>query len=113
MGIYETLETHLEAEGYPTTQGNDSSIPVEYFSGVIASFSEIEDLLSLPADFEDLDIALTNGGVTSLYGDETEFTLVSLWDLGQDKWCLCFKYADIGDYNAGKATQVPAVEERV
>jgi len=114
MGIHEDITTQLSAAGISTNQGTPPDrFPVEYVSGAITAFTDITDLLTLPMDFEDTAIELTNGQTLSIYGDTTEFTLVMVLDDGADKWGYSCKYTNLDDYNAGKGFLVPAAELRV
>ena len=114
MTIYGDIETELGATGHQTEQGDpDSGMTIDYVNGLITLWSDITDLLTLPADYEDLSISLLDGATVSVYGFDAENTVIYLNDDGTTKWCHCFKYADATDYGTGKTLQTPAVGLRV
>ena len=114
MGFYEDIETELAVSGISTMQGDtQSGMTISYAYGSIELWSDITDLLTLPADFEDLNISLVGGVTISLYGFDAENTVVYLNDDGTTKWCHCFKYADATDYGTGKTLQTPDAGLRV
>ena len=86
---------------------------VTYVGDNIATWTEITDLLALPANYEDLNISLTNGSTLSVYGFDAENTVVILDDDGTQKSCHCFVYADATDYDTGKSLQTPDQSLRV
>ena len=114
MTVVSDIETELGETKYTTDQGpTESTWSADMVDGSITAWSDITDLLTLPADFEDLNISLIAGGTMSLYGFDSENTLVILGDLDSVKWCHCFEYADGTDYASGKTEMTPASELRV
>jgi len=114
VSIFSDIETEIGSTGYQTTNGaTDSSLTVDYVGGVISAFSDVTDLMTLPADYEDTGITLIGGDAVSVYGDDAENTVVVLNDDGVDKWVHVFRYADASDYGDGKVLNTPAVGLRV
>lgn len=118
MGVINDIETQLGEVIYQTLQGPaDAFMQIDYVNGSISAFSDITDILSLPADFEDVNISLTNGSTVSLYGFDAENTLVVLTSQSVDEdtlvWCHCFKYGSAQDYATGKTLQTPDISLRV
>ncbi len=114
MGYYEDIETHLSKSGVTTEQGTvDAGMTVSFVGGSVATWAEITNLLTLPANYEDLSISLLDGHTASVYGFDAENTVVYLDDDGSQKWVHCFKYADGTDYASGKTIMTPAVGLRV
>lgn len=114
MGYFEDIGTQLGVGSY-STQSQDTGLVlnVDFVSGPVAAWSDITSLLTLPADFEDLNIALVDGQTCSLYGFDAENTVVMLNDDGSQKWCHCTRYANGSDYTSGKTILTPPVGLRV
>ena len=114
MGYFEDIETELGKSGAQTEQGDPGSeMTIDFVNGEVTDWADITALLTLPADYEDLNISLLDGQTCSVYGFDAENTVVLLNDDTSQKWCHCFKYADATDYGTGKTLQTPAVGLRV
>ena len=118
MTIINDLATILGQDVYETSQGNpDTAATIDYVNGSISAFSDITNELTLPADFEDTNIVLTDGSTMSLYGFDSENTLVLLSEQEVEGspliWCHCFKYANSPDYEECKTLHTPDISLRV
>jgi len=115
MTIFSDIESQLSISGQ-STEHDDAGVltPVDFVSGAISDYADITQHLTLPADFEDLNIDLAGTDDTlSIYGDDAENTLVMISVTEGTMWGHAFKYADATDYAAGKALLVPAGGLRV
>jgi hypothetical protein len=113
MGYFENITADLDQSPYTTQQGDpENGMDVELVEGDIVAWSDITSLLTLPADYEDLSISMLDGSVLSVYGFDVERTVVMLYAEGPSNVCMCFKYGNATDYEAGKALLTPAAELR-
>jgi len=113
MTLFQDIEG-LVGSGYETNniKGDGSLIAINLATGPVDLLSDVRSLLPGTLDHFEEDIELVDGQFVSLYGLESELTLVYLSDDASAYWAHAFKYSTLSDYNAGLAIQDPSVEVR-
>lgn len=114
MTVMSDIETELGVTKSSVDQGDDVSgwVTVNAATEAISAWADITALLPT-ADYTDLNISMLDGSTVSVYGFDSENTVVVLYDDGASLlWCHCFEYANATDYGEGKTLQTPASELR-